>query len=45
MLHIMILLLTYVHQLETLYLSYGVKCHSGVIWVHGVKRTFSFKML
>ena len=32
MLHIMILLLTYVHQLETLYLSYGVKCHSGVIW-------------
>ena len=45
MLHNMILLLTYVHQLETLYLSYGVKCHSGVIWGHGVKRTFSFKML
>ena len=34
MLHNMILRLTYVHQLETLYLSYGVKCHSGVIWDH-----------
>ena len=24
--------LIHVHQLETLYLSYGVKCQSGVIW-------------
>ena len=27
--------LIHVHQLETLYLSYGVKCQSGVIWGHG----------
>ena len=34
MLHSMTIRLIYVHQLETLYLCYGVKCQSGVIWGH-----------
>ena len=38
----MILRLTYVHQLKTFYLCYGVKCQSGVIWGHdGHEVTFS----
>ena len=32
--------LMHVDQLETLYLCYGVKCQSGVIWVTGVKGHF-----
>ena len=39
----MILILTYVHQLETLYLCYGVKCHYGVIWGHGSHRVIFSK--
>ena len=42
MLHSMTIRLIHVHQLETLYLCYGVKCQSGVI---GVKRSFSLKVL
>ena len=34
MLHSMTIRLTNVHQLETLYLCYGVKCQSGVTWGH-----------
>ena len=34
MLHSMIIRLIQVDQLETLYLCYGVKCQSGVIWGH-----------
>ena len=51
MLHNMIIRLIHVDQLETLYLCYGVKCQSGVIWglgsfgVTGVKRSNSLKML
>ena len=32
MLYSMTIRLIYVSQPETLYLSYGVKCQSGVIW-------------
>ena len=42
-LHNMILRLTYVHQLETLYLCYGVKYHSGVIWGHGCQKVIFTK--
>ena len=36
--------LMHVHQLETLYLCYGVKCQSGVIWGHrGQKGIFHQK--
>ena len=34
MLHSMTITLIRVHQLETLYLRYGVKCKYGVIWGH-----------
>ena len=34
MLHSMIIRLIHVHQLETLYICYGVKCQSGVMWGH-----------
>ena len=34
MLHSMTIRLIHVHQLETLYLCYGVKCQSGVNWGH-----------
>ena len=34
MLHSMTKKLIHVHRLETLYLCYGVKCQSGVIWGH-----------
>ena len=30
----MIIRLTYVHQLETVYLCYGIKCQYGAIWGH-----------
>ena len=33
-LHTMTIKLIYVHQLEIVYLCYGVKCQSWVIWVH-----------
>ena len=40
MLQSMTIRLIYVHQLETLYLGYGVKCQSGVNWGHwGKKRS------
>ena len=45
MLHSMTIRLIHVHQLETVYLCYWVKCQYGVIWVTGVKRSFSLKML
>ena len=38
MLHSMTIRLIHVHQLETFYLCYGVKCQSGVT---EVKRSFS----
>ena len=42
----MIIRLIHVDQLEkTLYLCYGVKYQSGVIWDPGVKRSFSIKIL
>ena len=42
MLHSMTIRLIHVHQLETLYLYYGVKCQPGVIWGHrGQKVIFS----
>ena len=34
MLHSTTIRLIYVHQPETLYLYYVVKCQSGVIWGH-----------
>ena len=34
MLHSMTIGLVHVHQLETRYLCYGVKCQPGVIWGH-----------
>ena len=34
MLHSMTIRLIHVDQLDTLYLCYGVTCHSGVIWGH-----------
>ena len=34
MLHSMAIRLIHVHQLETFYLCYGVKCQSGVNWGH-----------
>ena len=34
MLHSMTIRLMHMYQLETLYLCYGVKCQSGVIWGH-----------
>ena len=34
MLHSMAIRLIHVDQLEMLYLCYGVKCQSGVIWGH-----------
>ena len=42
MLHSMIIRLIHVYQLETIYLCYGVKCQSGVIWGHwGQKVVFT----
>ena len=42
MLHSMTITLIHVHQLETLYLRYGVKCKYGVIWGHwGQKVVFT----
>ena len=42
MLHSMTIRLIHVHQLQTIYLCYGVKCQSGVIWGHlGQKVIFS----
>ena len=41
MLDSMTIRLIHVDQLETLHLCYGVICQSGVIWGHGVKRSFS----
>ena len=42
MLHSMTIILIHVHQLETIYLSYGVICQSGVIWDHwGQKVVFT----
>ena len=42
MLHSMTIRLIHVHQLETIYLCYGVKCQSGVIWGHwGQKVVFT----
>ena len=38
MLHSMTIRLMYVHQLETVYLCYGVKYQSGVIWGHWVQK-------
>ena len=38
--------LLHVHQLDTLYLCYGVKCQSGVIWGHwGQKIIFTNKVV
>ena len=34
MLHGMTIKLIHVHQLETFYLCFRVKCQSGVIWGH-----------
>ena len=34
MLHSMTIRLIHVHQLETLYLCYGIKCQPRVIWGH-----------
>ena len=34
MLHSMTIGLVHVHQLETRYLCYGVKCQPGVVWGH-----------
>ena len=34
MLHSMAIRLIHVDQIETLYLCYGVKCQSGLIWGH-----------
>ena len=46
MLHSMTIRLIPVHQLETLYLCYGVKCQSGVIWGHwGQKVIFTKNVL
>ena len=45
MLHSMTIRLINVHQLETLYLCYGVKGQPGVIWGHMDQRSFSPKML
>ena len=42
MLHSKAIRFIYVHKLETLYLRYGVKFHSGVIWgQRGVMVIFS----
>ena len=35
----------HIHKLDTLYLYYGVKGQPGIIWVMGVKRSFSPKVL
>ena len=43
MLHSMITRLIHVGQLETLYLCYGVKCQSGVIWGHWGKKVIFTK--
>ena len=44
MLHSTTIRLIYVHQLETIYLYYVVKCQSGVIWGHwGQKVIFTKK--
>ena len=40
MLYSMTIRLIHVHQLETSYLCFGVKCQSGVIWVTGLKSSF-----
>ena len=46
MLHSMTIRLIHVHQLETLYLCYGVKCQSGVIWgLCGQKVIFTLNAL
>ena len=45
MLRSMTIRLIHVDQLETFYLCYGVTCQSGIILGHGVKRSFSLKML
>ena len=46
MLHSMTIRLTHVDKLETLYLCYGFKCQSGVIWGHwGQKVIFTKNVL
>ena len=37
--------LIYVHQLETLYLYYMVKCQSGVIWGHFHLKSYNLSNL
>ena len=42
MLHSMTVRLIHMYQLESVYLCYGVKCQSGVIWGHwGQKAIFT----
>ena len=43
MLRSMAIGLTHVDQLETLYLWYGVKCQSGVIWGHWGQKVIFIK--
>ena len=45
MLYSMTIRLIHMHQLDILYLCYGVICQYGVIWVTGVKKLLSLKML
>ena len=45
MFHSMTKRLIHVHQLETLYLCYCVKCKSGVIWGHWGQKVIFTKML
>ena len=45
-LHSMTIRLIYVHQLETVYLCYGVTCQSGAIWGHwGQKVIFTINAI
>ena len=43
MLHSMTIRLIHVYQLESVYLRYGVKCQSGVIWGHWGQKVFFTK--
>ena len=43
MLHSMPIRLIHVHQLETLYLLYEVKCQPGVIWGHSCQKVIFSK--
>ena len=43
MLDSMTIRLMHVDQLETLYLCYGVKCQSGVIWGHSGQKVIFTK--